>query len=120
MKAFCVDGREVAVEENGRLDFAKLYPGEVVKGKMGTRFAEATAVVDGGSGGERTLLVYADWFVELSVNGSEPVEFSGYDEIEKARPVFVALRPGRNEVKVRVRKGIGGSWYLALGILKDD
>ena len=120
MKAFCVDGREVAVEENGRLDFAKLYPGEVVKGKMGTRFAEATAVVDGGSGGERTLLVYADWFVELSVNGSEPVEFSGYDEIEKARPVFVTLRPGRNEVKVRVRKGTGGSWHMALGILREN
>ena len=118
MKSFSVDGRDVAVDARNQLDFTKVYPGEIKKDEVGEHYAEARAVVDGGKGGTRTLLVYQDWFGELSVNGGKAMTFDGPCDNEELRHVELVLKPGRNEIRMRVRAGSDGRWYLALGLLR--
>ena len=116
MKTFKVDGRDIAVGVNHQLDFAKVYPDDVRKDGVGSRFAEATAVVDVERGGEHTLFLYMDWFGEISVNGGPVVKLDGACDNQDARQHKVTLKPGLNEIRIRVRAGSDGRWYLALGV----
>ena len=116
VKTFNVDGRGIAVGDNHQLDFAKVYPDEVRKDGVGSRFAEATAVVDVERGGEHTLFLYMDWFGEISVNGGPVVKLEGACDNQDARLHKVTLKPGLNEIRIRVRAGSDGRWYLALGV----
>ena len=74
----------------------------------------------GGWGGARTLLMYVDWYGELSVNGGPVMKLDGPCDCQDVRNVAVDLKPGKNEIKVRVRAGSDGRWYLSLGLLRSD
>ena len=109
--SFVMDGKRVALEAGESvLDFKKIYPDAVIKGREGEKWAKVEFDIVAPHDGEYSLEIHNDFYGELSVNGGEvePTKgpWNGFD------PKTVLLRKGVNHIVFRTRSGCGGNWTV--------
>ena len=113
VRDFVVDGKAVMLPcGETRLDLAKLYPGEVKKGKDGTRVAEVVFSLSAPADGEYEIRRFNDWFGEYFVNGERIGEINGPSDFPVR--MKLRLRKGANEIRCRTRAGSGGKWQFGI------
>ena len=113
IKSFTVDGKPVTLGANeDKIDLTKLYPNEVMRGTVGTRWAEIACTLTAPADGDYTYLVFNDWFGEYSANGGAPVAANGPSDFTRA--LTLTLRKGENRLVYRTRAGSSGKWLFGL------
>ena len=124
VRSFRVDGKPVKLGPGEEwIDLAKLYPGEVVKGRRGTRWATVEFEIEAKESGSLTFLRHNDVIGMLSVNGKPAWGSTGVELPADAEfglelygpsvgwaPTRIRVEKGVNRIRYRTRAGSGGAW----------
>ena len=110
VRDFTVDGKNVRLAEGEtRVDFAKIYPDDIVCGRDGTRWADIEVRIKRSADGIERLYIDQDWYGSFVLNGESYAK-----SINGSQAVYVNLRKGVNTLAFRSRGGCSGHWHLGL------
>ena len=110
VRDFTVDGKTVRLAEGEtRVDFAKIYPDDIVRGRDGTRWASVEARIERKADGTERLYIDQDWYGSFVLNGESYAK-----SIDGSQAVYVNLKKGVNTLSFRSRGGCSGHWHLGL------
>lgn len=114
-KAYRVDGKRVVLGDGESLvDFKKIYPADIVKGRDGTRWADVSIQVEVSRDGVYQFARVNDYYGRLLVNGEDLGPREGPWDERTPIPFSVRLKAGVNTLTLRTRSGCGGTWKTAI------